>query len=293
MISNSLRQHIIELLKNETGTAASSVKLQPVGGGSINDTYKIETDNGHLFFCKINSAVQFPGLFEAERQGLELLKRQQVIRIPSVIACTVTDDTQILVLEWIEQGSRTSSFWQLFGEQLAQLHDVKEKTFGLDADNYMGALVQTNTRAESWTEFFIHQRLEPQIRMALDAGLLKPKEAAVFERLYPRLHDIFPLTEPSLLHGDLWSGNYLCDRRGRPVLIDPAVYFGHPAIDLGMTTLFGGFDPLFFESYKACRPFPPNYHEQWEVCNLYPLLIHLNLFGESYKSSILRTIQRY
>lgn len=293
MITSTLRQHIIELLQKETGASVSSVKLHSVGGGSINDAYRIETNSGELFFCKINSANKFPGLFEAERQGLELLKSHNIIRVPEVISSTIADNNQVLIMEWIEQGSRTPAFWRLFGEQLAQLHEVRDKSFGLPVDNYIGSLVQKNKSADNWPDFFIHQRLKPQIQMALREGLLQSKEVAQFERVYDKLKDIFLHSSPGLLHGDLWSGNYLCDREGRPVLIDPAVYYGHPAIDLGMTTLFGGFDRLFYDSYSAFRPFPPNYHEQWEVCNLYPLLIHLNLFGESYKPAILRTIQRY
>lgn len=287
----AVQHHISEAFQQITG-ASVSLKFTPVGGGSINDTYRVDAGNNR-YFCKINSHSKFPGLFESERQGLELLKAQNVIRIPAVIGSTVAEDSQVLVLEWIEQGMRTANFWKLFGEQLAALHAVQEESFGLETDNYMGALVQYNQPYKDWNEFFIHRRLDPQIKLALDAGLLSKQEAHQFENLYQKLPGIFPPTQPSLLHGDLWSGNFLCDDKGRPVLIDPAVYYGHPAIDLAMTTLFGGFDKAFYESYNHFVPFPPNYPEQWEVCNLYPLLIHLNLFGESYKSAILHTIRRY
>lgn len=293
MISLTVRQHILETIREQEGSSITSLQFTAVGGGSINDTYGLSANSGKKFFCKINSHSSFPGLFEAERQGLELLARQNIIRIPQVIDIAVVDDSQVLIMEWIEQGMRSAAFWRLFGEQLAALHGVEERLFGLSTDNYMGSLAQKNEQSDDWKKFFIDARLQPQVKMAMENGLLTAREASQFENVYAKLEEIFPSPAPFLLHGDLWSGNFLCDDRGRPVLIDPAVYYGHPAVDLGMTTMFGGFDPLFYESYNHHKPFPPNYQEQWEVCNLYPLLIHLNLFGTSYKSAIMHTIRRY
>ncbi|OQP61974.1 hypothetical protein A3860_30240 [Niastella vici] len=266
--------------------------FNPVGGGSINHTYRIVAGN-KTFFCKLNQLAAFPGLFDAEQKGLKLLAQQQVIRTPRVIAHAHTGDTQVLILEWIEQGLKTEDFWKTFGRQLAALHHIQHNQCGLDSDNYMGALPQNNHWTSSWTEFFIHQRLQPQVKLALDRRLLEPAHVAQFEKLYQQLAGIFAAEPAALLHGDLWSGNFLCDDAGQPVLIDPAVYYGHRSMDLAMTTLFGGFDAPFYESYQHYFPLPPNYRQQWEICNLYPLLIHLNLFGKSYLSDILYTIRRY
>lgn len=317
----------------------ASLQFFPVGGGSINSTYRIlakdagqpaagktqatkgntqaaandrqaPTDSrqkaadgrqaintSRQWFCKINDAAPFPGLFAKERDGLAILRAQHIIRVPAVVACETVATTggakQVLILEWIEPGARTGSFWRLFGEQLARLHQVTWDSFGLGDDNYMGALPQSNHPLQNWVDFFIQQRLTPQIRLAAAKGLLGHDAIRQFERLYQALPGIFPDTAPSLLHGDLWSGNFLCDREGQPVLIDPAVYFGHPGMDLAMTTLFGGFERGFYESYAYYSPFPANYREQWDICNLYPLLIHLNLFGKSYLGSILDTIQPF
>jgi len=182
---------------------------------------------------------------------------RQVIRVPAVIACETVGDRQIMVLEWIEQGLRTERFWRRFGEQLAHLHQVERDIFGLWEDNYMGALPQDNAQSANWTAFFIERRLAPQIRMAAGRGLLTASHIRQFERLYQVLPGIFPDASPSLLHGDLWSGNFLCD------------------------------------AYAYYAPLPANYREHWEICNLYPLLIHLNLFGKSYLGSIMDTIQRF
>lgn len=232
-------------------------------------------------------------MFEKEKNGLELLASKKIIRVPLVIGTFTENDQQVLLLEWIEQGIKSDRFWTLFGEQLATLHRIPCTHAGLNEDNYMGALSQSNRPLPDWIGFFIHQRLEPQIQLALDKNLLERRHHKQFEKLYNALPGIFPSGNLSLLHGDLWSGNFLCDQDSSPVLIDPAVYQGHCAMDVGMTTLFGGFDALFYESYSRQLPFPSNYLQQWEICNLYPLLIHLNLFGRGYLQSILSTIQYY
>jgi Fructosamine-3-kinase len=264
----------------------------PVGGGSINQAYKLST-GARRYFCKVNSRSTYPSLFAYEKQGLQLLAQHGVIRVPKVLWITEAGDHQVLVIEWIEQGLKTAGFWKNFGRQVAALHHRQAERFGLHTDNYMGSLPQTNTWHTDWSAFFIHQRLQPQIKLALQQKLLEPSHVQAFERLYKKIPEIFPTEPPCLLHGDLWSGNFLCDDREQPVLIDPAVYYGHRSIDLAMTTLFGGFDGLFYESYHHYYPLPANYRQQWYICNLYPLLVHLNLFGKSYLADILHTIRRY
>lgn len=293
MLSATVREHINGVLASHLRRVASSGVFTGVGGGSINQTYQIQVDKHTRFFCKINSSNTFPLLFEKEKNGLQYLAKQKVIRIPAVVSCFALEGQQVLLLEWIEQGMKNQSFWKSFGEQLAQLHSVGSNSFGFIEDNYMGALPQYNEYFETWTDFFIHQRLEPQIKMAVDHLLLSKQHVSQFERLYEALPGIFPHQQPALLHGDLWSGNFLCDNNNQPVLIDPAVYFGHRSVDLAMTTLFGGFDPVFYDAYQYHHPFESDFERQWEISNLYPLLIHLNLFGRGYLQSILHTIRRY
>ena len=293
MISSSLQNAVQSFISEKTGIVVSSFEISIIGGGSINQTYQVLINRKEKFFCKINSAARFPQMFEKEKNGLELLASKKIIRVPAVIGTFIKNDQQVLLLEWIDQGIKSGSFWTLFGEQLAALHSMTCTYAGLDENNYMGALTQSNHLSPDWIEFFIYQRLEPQIRLALDEKNLQPQHHKQFEKLYKALPGIFHPTNLALLHGDLWSGNFLCDHSGSPVLIDPAVYHGHPAMDLAMTTLFGGFDALFYESYNRQLPFPSNYRQQWEICNLYPLLIHLNLFGKGYLQSILSTIRYY
>ncbi|HZH65928.1 MAG TPA: fructosamine kinase family protein [Flavisolibacter sp.] len=267
-------------------------RVQFVGGGSINETYRLQFDDSKVF-CKVNSATNFPGLFVKEKAGLALLEKQGVIKTPSVIDCFEAFGHQVLILEWVEEGLRTETFWKKFGEQLAALHHVTTESFGLEEDNYMGSVPQQNKRQKDWIAFFTKQRLQPPITKCTEKNLLGPNHLQLFEKLFLLLPDIFETTQkPSLLHGDLWSGNFICSHNHEPVLIDPAVYYGHRSMDLAMTTLFGGFHTSFYEAYDYHYSFPANYEEQLAICNLYPLLIHLYLFGRSYLPQIEHTLNR-
>lgn len=287
----ALKQYITSLVSN-----ASSVHFTAVGGGSINQTFRISA-GGKQLFCKLNSATNYPGLFEKEAAGLRAIRDTSCILTPGIISVHEWNGHQVLLLEWIESGLRTTAFWEKFGQQLAEMHQWKPPTdntaFGLDHDNYMGELLQHNAYAGNWCDFFREQRLKPQVALAAGNKLLPARLQTSVERLYLVLPEIFSPEPASFLHGDLWSGNFLCNDQSAPVLIDPAVYFGHRSIDLAMTTLFGGFEQSFYDAYAHWYPFPVNYREQWEVCNLYPLLIHLNLFGESYLSSIGSCLRRF
>lgn len=270
-----------------------NLNIQPIGGGSINQTYCLHAGK-KKFFCKINSTNTFPHLFLKEKNGLERIAMTNTITVPTIIDFFEAEGQQILLLEWIEEGPRTERFWKAFGESLAALHQNTAAGFGLDEDNYMGSVPQSNCVHFAWTDFFLHERLQPMIKRCAECNLLTPVHQRQFENLFPKLKSLFePAVKSSLLHGDLWSGNFMCNQIGEPVLIDPAVYYGHPSVDLAMTTLFGGFHHLFYEAYNDSSPFPANYKEQWAVCNLYPLLVHLYLFGRSYLSQIEETLKRF
>ena len=293
MITRQIKELLQDRLRDILHSHIASIGYSAVGGGSINETYQVKVNDHSHFFLKLNSNQRFSKLFEKEKNGLAFLAKQNCLPTPSVILCETGDDHQLLLLEWIEPGIRTNDFWKEFGGQLAQLHHVSNDHFGFYEDNYMGSLPQQNTFTDNWIDFFIHRRLEPQIELAAGKHLLQKDHLALFEKLFIKLNSIFNTEKPSLLHGDLWSGNFMCNRQSLPVLIDPAVYFGHRSMDLGMTTLFGGFDKTFYDAYRYYYPLPSNYSEQWEVCNLYPLLIHLNLFGSGYLHEILGTLKRF
>jgi len=284
-----LQQFILTQLSIDRAT------FNRVEGGSINDTFKIESHQFNLL-CKLNSAKKFPGLFEKEKNGLEFLRSTNTLRVPGIVWCGLFEDNQILILEWIEEALRTEAFWKKFGEGLAALHsydDDRPTRFGFPENNFMGALPQDNAPSNNWVDFFIERRLKPQLELALKSRLLAQKELDLFEHMYRKLDSFFPTERPAALHGDLWSGNYLCGNNSEAVLIDPAVYYGHRSMDLGMTKLFGGFDQAFYDAYDYHFPLPENADEQADICNLYPLLIHLNLFGSGYLGSIVSILKRW
>lgn len=295
----SIQKYLNQFFPEAFPSKKGSLQFQSIGGGCINQTYGVKFNGNRQFFLKVNSVTSYPGLFQKEKNGLEFIAAQKIIRVPSVILFSEIDNYQMLLLEWIEGGIKTENFWKIFGQQLAALHRQTwvdkngRRLFGFDENNYMGSLVQHNDQNQEWTEFFVNARLLPQIKLATEKQLLDKKNVGAFGNLFSRLSEIFSNESSALLHGDLWGGNFMCDEKSQPVLIDPAVYFGHRSMDLGMTTLFGGFDKIFYEVYNYHFPFPKNYREQWEICNLYPLLIHLNLFGSGYLGQIERTLRRF
>lgn len=268
------------------------VGFEPVAGGCINHGGKLSTSQGD-FFLKWNDRSRFPGMFEAESHGLRLLSGRSAIRIPHVIGFGDAGVHQFLLLEHIRQTPPSKNFWLALGQQLAFLHRSKYNTCGLDHDNYIGSLHQSNKVNSSWVDFFIQERLTVQLKMAVDANLVDQPWSKKIEELYAILPSLLVPETPSLLHGDLWSGNILSDELGRPCLIDPAVYYGHREVDLAMTRLFGGFDPVFYGAYNEIFPLEPGYQRRFDLYNLYPLFVHLNLFGVAYKKNINDVLNRF
>jgi len=285
-------EHLEGILARRTGGAATIRETFPVGGGSINDAWRLETRGGR-FFLKTNDAAPFPDLFEAEADGLGRLRGAAALRVPGSIAHGEERDTVFLLLEWIESAPRSASFWEDFGRGLARLHRHTWQSFGLERDNRIGSLAQVNSPEADWASFLIRHRLEPQLRMARDHKRVEAGTAFRFERLFGKLGALFPIEPPALLHGDLWSGNFLAGPSGEPVLIDPATYYGHREMDLAMTRLFGGFDPRLYAAYHAEWPLERGWEERMDLCNLYPLLVHVNLFGGGYAAQVEGIIRRF
>jgi fructosamine-3-kinase len=255
------------------------------GGGCINQGGKLKTTAG-TFFLKWNDAKKFPGMFEAESKGLKLLRQQNVIRIPEVIGQRENFSFQFLLLEFVEQKSRSKNYWEQLGKKLAGLHRCSEGFFGLGYSNYIGSLPQYNNSNTNWVDFFIEQRLQVQLKLAIENGVAKADWEKKFAALYNKLPGLIPVEAPSLLHGDLWSGNLITDEKGEPCLIDPAVYYGNREADLAMTKLFGGFSGHFYSAYHEAFPLSPGHEQRVDLYNLYPLMVHVNLFGGSYMHSV-------
>ncbi len=277
------QQHIENEINKELVTS-TYFNWQSVGGGSINNTYKITTTRDS-FFVKTNTRTVFENGFKEEVLGLQFLAKRSTL-VPKIICEGFYKQSIYLVLEWIESGNQSIHFWENFAYQLAGLHKHKGDNFGLEFTNFMGQLNQKNTFCSNFSDFFIENRLQPQIALAFNSRLLEKKHISQFEFLYKQLPNIFPLEKPCALHGDLWSGNFICNEQEKAVLIDPAVYYGHREIDLAMSMLFGGFSQRFYTAYQEIYPQENDFHNRKDIYNLYPLLIHLNLFGSSYLRSI-------
>ncbi len=265
--------------------------INSITGGDINDVYKITTTQ-NTYVLKVNSKDLFPKMFEKEKLGLELLAKSGV-KSPNVILTFSDQKYQYLLLEFIEEKSTIPLFWKHFAEDLAKMHSTTSKNFGLDHQNYIGSLHQNNSKKETWETFFIENRIKPLVRKAFDSNRLERTHLKYFENFYNRLDEILPKEKPSLIHGDLWGGNLMKGKNQTPVFIDPAVYFGHREMDIAMTQLFGGFDNSYLDFYNEIFPLKKGWEERIEIHNLYPNLVHLNLFDRSYLSGIERVISDY
>lgn len=279
-----------KVLKKHAHIPPHDLSYTSVGGGCINNAAAL-TCGDRSFFIKWSSHGL--DMFEKEATGLELLHNTKTLKVPQIFGYGSENGTAYLLLELIKKGHRGNQFWKDLGRQLAHLHQNSHHMYGLDHDNYIGRLPQRNTLTDSWTGFFRDHRLEPQISIATRNGLLAQQDISNFEALYQHLNQIFPEESPSLLHGDLWSGNILCAYDGSACIFDPAVHFGHREMELAFTKLFGGFDPIFYATYEETFPLTPGFNSRVDVYNLYPLLVHLNLFGSSYLSSIRSILKKY
>ena len=277
---------ILEQIADNLGFELASYSA--LSGGDINEVFLIESSS-EKFVIKLNHATRFPGMFNAEKIGLETLRKADVIDVPKPIMTGKVDSQSYLALEYKNPGKQTSDFWEVFGEQLANLHQVTSSTFGLETDNYIGSLPQYNEKRNSAAEFYIEMRLEPQIKMASDKGF----QLNISDRFYSNCQETIPDEPSSLVHGDLWNGNYLVNSEGLPCLIDPAVAFAPREMDLGMMHLFGGFDARLFNVYQEIFPLQAGWKERLDLWKLYYLLVHLNIFGSGYKSQVTSIISKY
>ena len=308
---------IAGIVQQALGKETVAGGVRPVSGGDINDAYLVTLSDGQKVFLKVNT----PGnaaFFSAEQEGLAAIRKTNAIGVPEVIASGVfkgggpaagrstgggsaagrSKDCSFLIMDYLEAGPRKSDFWERFGRELAAMHRAQTDEwtpggkYGFTQNNFIGAGRQNNSVCDSWIDFFRECRLERQFKLA---GLYFDSYGRkAMLSLLDHLEEYLVEPEyPSLLHGDLWGGNFVTGPDGGAWLIDPAVYVGHAEADLAMTELFGGFAPAFYGSYKEVSPLLPGYADRRELYNLYHLLNHLNLFGEGYYGAVMRIIRRF
>jgi fructosamine-3-kinase len=268
------------------------VSKKSTGGGDINQTFKIETDKGRNYFIKYNNSISALNMFASEADGLSRLSLREGIITPKVVDFFEISSGACLLLDYIHSVSWTNDSFVQLGEKLAYLHRYSNDRFGYYIDNYLATILQNNEAHDSFIDFYLKCRIEPLIRELIERNLLLSKYSNWCDQVYNRLFSIIPTERPSLLHGDLWSGNVMNSTDG-PIFIDPAVYFGHREIDLAMTKLFGGFSESFFVSYNQSYPLEKGWENRLDIFQLYPLLVHVRLFGNSYMSETMRTLNKY
>jgi fructosamine-3-kinase len=270
-------------------------EARALAGGDINQAHRIRLGDGRELFAKSNPRAP-RGMFAAEARGLAWLAAPGALRIPRTVAVSPPEAAaQFLVLELIEPGRPAADFDERLGRGLAALHRSGAPGFGLDHDNFIGRLPQANAGVPggSWAAFYRTQRLEAQLRLAIDAGVASDRMRRGFDRLFAALDDLVgPAEPPARLHGDLWGGNLLCDPAGAPCLIDPAVYGGHREVDLAMMRLFGGFGVRVFAAYEEAWPLAEGAADRVPLYQLYPLMVHVNLFGGGYVGSVESALAR-
>lgn len=248
---------------------------------SSSGTRMIQTETENQYFLKYGA----PSLaYPCEANGLRELAKAKCIHVAEVIS--VGED--YLLTRYINQGTAGKNFFADFGKRLARMHQYQAITYGFREDNFIGANPQLNkpsdTEKNNWTVFYFNKRLLYQFKLAETNGYATHRLTHGFSQLEKKIEQILQGSEelPSLLHGDLWSGNFLCNQAGEPVLIDPAVYYGHREADLAMTKLFGGFSPDFYQAYQQEYPLPEGWEYRENIYKLYHVLNHLNLFGTGY-----------
>ncbi len=287
-LSNKLKSMIGERL------GVSIIKEDSISGGCISNAYKIKTEDGKIFFLKINDNSP-PNMFETEAHGLSELQKAGAIKVPGAKIFS----ENFIVTEFIETGKKAGNFFQDFGRNFAELHNFKGESFGFYEDNYIGSNPQKNladdNESKNWTEFYFNKRLLFQLILCEKNGCSTSELKKYFNQIENKIDDILKGSEeePSLLHGDLWSGNYMVDENGNACIIDPAVYYGHREADLAMTKLFGGYPEEFYKSYNENYQLKDGWEYRENIYKLYHVLNHLNLFGRSYYAQAVSMMRYY
>ncbi len=285
-------QFIESILQIQLGKISTIDEFQFFYGGNFNLAVRVKLKEGE-FFIKWNQG-DHRGLFQAEAKNVQLIQETRAIQIPNVIGVGILDEKEYLMMECVPTGTKRSDYWQDFGQKLAKLHHNSSiHGHGLDYQNYMGAALQENTWNEDGIQFLVQNRIKKQVDLALYNRKINSVTEEKFNRLYDMLPNLLPDEKSSLIHGDLWSGNAMVNKHGQITLVDPCCYYGFREAELAFTTMFGGFDKVFYEAYHEVYPIEKGFHERIPIYNLYPLMVHVNLFGEGYLPAVEKILDNY
>lgn len=264
-----------------------------VSGGDINEAYYVHTASEE-FFVKLNqnATAEF---FAFEKRGLDAIEQSNTIAVPQVYGVVTEPDSNVpmLWLKWVE-GSRKPDTDMQLGEQLAQMHQTTQAQYGLDGKSYVGSLEQHNDWTDSWLTYYRDYRLRKQLELGREYKTITGKREKKLVQVIRKLDHLIPeCPQSSLLHGDLWGGNWMAGEAGRPYVIDPSLLYGDHEFEIAFTRLFGGFSETFYEAYRTAFPLSDTYQDKEPIYQLYYLLVHLNMFGEVYGGAVDRILDRY
>jgi len=264
--------------------------IETVSGGDINNAYCVKLDNKQVCFVKHNTYANGDDMLYTERISLEYLSAYSPFNIPSVLQCSSINNDHFLVLDFITEGHASKKDYFSFGQKLAMLHKTTQDNYGFFNDNYIGTLHQKNDLTTNWKDFYINNRLRYQLELAIESGILSSEVLDNLDAIDRHWDTYIPEEKASLLHGDLWSGNYLVTKTGEITIIDPAVYYGHREVDIAMTQIFGGFPQAFYDGYQNTYPLEEGYEQRQCLYQLYPMLVHTNIFGGSYTTQTMQLL---
>jgi len=265
---------------------------KPISGGDISNAYFLGTSKNN-YFLKVNSSKNGLDMFQAEMIGLNTINQTKAIKTPQIFKCGNYQKYAYLLMEYIEVRTPSENDFESLGNQLALLHKFSGNEFGFNENNFIGSLSQSNRKHKNWTDFYLEERILPQLQLALSRNFLSKADIPSPKNMHDICKNFFKNIKPSLLHGDLWGGNYLISTNGTPYLIDPAVYYGDHEMDIAMSKLFGGFGKSFYTAYNAHFHLDHLSNAKIELYQLYYLLVHLNLFGTSYFISVKKILSKY
>ena len=280
------------LIQKELNSESIPLFIGRLSGGDINEVFQVEIQGEH-YVVKKNRKEEFPEMLEKEFRALKYVNIIIPDLYPKPIKAFSSIQHQFLVIEYHEKGSNTEKGQFHLSDSLATHHKHTSDKFGWEEDNYIGSLQQSNDLRISWEDFYAENRLLAQTKLAFDKGHMTKQTVSQMETFCKELASIFPKESPALLHGDLWGGNYFITSEEKPLLYDPAMYFGHREIDIAMTRLFGGFSQVFYDHYCEVYPLEKGWDERIPYGQLYPNLVHLNLFGPAYLSAVTSVINRF
>jgi fructosamine-3-kinase len=292
-----LESWVKEALLQAGCDAASIQDIDHVSGGDINEALYIKTGDCD-YFVKSHKKMT-SDFFTIEKESLEFIHLEAKIGTPETYGVFTVDTKDGkrsgLVMQWIASEARKNDCQERLANCIANLHRVTHTAFGYNKHTYIGTILQHNDWNENWCEFYASKRLLPQTELAVKSGKMPLKRRRMMDHLITRLHQWIPTTSvtPRLLHGDLWSGNWLSDSENKIYLIDPSILFGHREMEIAYTELFGGFNELFYSAYTEQLPLDQEYHSRKPLYQLFYLLVHLNTFGERYGAQIDDILNHY